>query len=185
MRRHTSDSPPVSLGRSRGFTLMELMFTLLLAGILLGIGVPSFRGMIANNRLSSQTNEIIAAINMARSEAITRNTRITLCRAENETATECATDDDPWESWLILNAAGDVLRTGVFNTYSGSIFVTAEFADQTVIFQPDGLSRTSAGLIVDEAITICSTQVPTDNVRTITLGAGSRISSAKTTGSCS
>jgi type IV fimbrial biogenesis protein FimT len=163
---------------------MELMFTVLLAALLLGIGVPSFRGMIANNRLASQTNEIIAAINMARSEAITRNSSTTLCRAESETATECDTDEGSWQAWIILNAAGDVLRTGVFNTYGGSITIEADLDSESVTFQPDGMARTGAGLVVDSTITICSDQATSDNLRTITIGAGSRISSEKSTGDC-
>ena len=48
--------------RATGFTIMELMITVALAALLLGFGIPSFRNIIANNRLISQTNEFIGGV---------------------------------------------------------------------------------------------------------------------------
>ncbi len=62
----------------RGFTLIELMVTISIAAILLAIGVPSFQAIIENNRLATQSNELITAVNLARSEAIKRSCDITI-----------------------------------------------------------------------------------------------------------
>jgi type IV fimbrial biogenesis protein FimT len=62
----------------RGFTLIELMITIAVASILLSIGVPSFQNIIRENRLSTQANELITALNMARSEAIRRGVNVTV-----------------------------------------------------------------------------------------------------------
>ena len=51
---------------------MELMLTVLIAATLMGVAVPAFRGMINSNRVLTQSNDIVAALNLARSEAITR-----------------------------------------------------------------------------------------------------------------
>jgi type IV fimbrial biogenesis protein FimT len=61
-----------------GFTLVELMVTLSIAAILLAVGVPPFSRLIANNRLATQTNEFVAALNTARSEAVRRGTGVSL-----------------------------------------------------------------------------------------------------------
>ncbi|MCA1805453.1 MAG: GspH/FimT family pseudopilin [Xanthomonadaceae bacterium] len=61
-----------------GFTLIELMVTISIAAILLAIGVPSFQAIIENNRLATQSNELITAVNLARSEAIKRSCDITI-----------------------------------------------------------------------------------------------------------
>lgn len=59
--------------RSRGFTMIELLVTMVVAGILLAIGVPSFRSFIANQRVKSTTTELMSAMLIARSEAVKRN----------------------------------------------------------------------------------------------------------------
>lgn len=62
----------------RGFTLVELMVTLAVAAIALTIAVPSFQSVFQSNRLVSQANELVTAINLARNEAIKRGVNVTL-----------------------------------------------------------------------------------------------------------
>jgi prepilin-type N-terminal cleavage/methylation domain-containing protein len=63
-----------------GFTLIELMITLIVAGILLGIGVPSFNSFVKNNRIVSQSNELLADLTFARSEALKRSRDVHICK---------------------------------------------------------------------------------------------------------
>ena len=53
-----------------GVTLLELMVVLVIAGIAFSAAVPSFQGMVARNRQATKSNEMLLAINLARSEAI-------------------------------------------------------------------------------------------------------------------
>ena len=170
--------------RASGFTLMELMLTLALGAILMAVAVPMFNGMTANNRLISQSNEFISVVNFARSEAITRNTAITLCRADAETDTECSTDDEDWHAWIVRNAAGDVLRAGTVNTFGDLIHVTSDLSDQSISFQADGLARTAGGLVADKSMWICTSQDVDQNYRIVTFGAGSRLSVTKAKDTC-
>ena len=62
-----------------GFTLTELMITVAIAAIVLAIGIPSFRDTIRENRLTTYNNQFITALNLARSQAISRGSRVTLC----------------------------------------------------------------------------------------------------------
>lgn len=55
-----------------GFTIIELMFTLAIASILLAIGIPSFQTLIKNNKIVVTSNGIAGAIAFARTEAIRR-----------------------------------------------------------------------------------------------------------------
>lgn len=58
------------LKKHKGFTLIELLVVLVIVVITLSAAVPSFQGMVARNRIATQTNELLLAINLARSEAL-------------------------------------------------------------------------------------------------------------------
>lgn len=61
-----------------GFSLVELMVVVAIAAILMGMAAPSFRELIQNQRLTTSANNLFAAINLARSEAIKRGARVDL-----------------------------------------------------------------------------------------------------------
>ncbi len=65
--------------KQRGFTLLELIVTVLLAAILITLGVPAFRSMILSNRLTAQTNSLVTVLTLARSEAVRRGTDVWAC----------------------------------------------------------------------------------------------------------
>jgi type IV fimbrial biogenesis protein FimT len=67
---------------SKGFSLIELMVVLSVATILLGIGVPSFRALIQSQRMTTTVNDLFAAINLTRSEAMQRGARVDLVPAD-------------------------------------------------------------------------------------------------------
>jgi type IV fimbrial biogenesis protein FimT len=83
-----------------GFTLIELMVTIAVAAIILTQAVPGFTALVQNNRLISQKNEFISALNLARSESLKRGVRVTVC-ASSDHAT-CNTTH--WEKgWIIFS----------------------------------------------------------------------------------
>lgn len=59
--------------RRNGFSLIELMVVVAIAGILLGLGVSSFNTMLATTRTRSTAESILSGLRLARSEAIRRN----------------------------------------------------------------------------------------------------------------
>jgi type IV fimbrial biogenesis protein FimT len=175
---------------SRGFTLMELMFTIAVAGILLAVAVPSFQDMIANNRLVSQSTEIVAAMNFARSEAISKNATVRVCRSNLEASTSCAGSAGEWDFFIVRRdtAPVEVLRRGVLGDYSGTVSFESDLTADQVTFTPDGLAHngTSSGpLVSDNELVVCSTKATGENIRVITIGAGSRISTTRDEGDCS
>jgi type IV fimbrial biogenesis protein FimT len=171
-------------GASAGFTIVELMITVTLAAILLGIAIPSFRATMARNRVVTQSNEFVGAVNLARSEAITRNTNVTLCRAATAAATTCATSLGTWSQWIVRNAAGEVIRRGTVPSYGGTLTVASNFTLDSVTFSSDGLARTGGDLVNNLNFTVCTTTAANNNFRQVTLGAGSRLSTTKSTGTC-
>jgi type IV fimbrial biogenesis protein FimT len=62
----------------RGFTLVELMLTLVVASILLAVGIPSFRSFVASQQVKNASFDITAALMLARSEAIKRDANVVI-----------------------------------------------------------------------------------------------------------
>lgn len=63
---------------TRGFTLIELMVVVTLVAVLSAIAVPSFRTLLLNQRLAASMSEFVAALSLARTEALKRSQTITL-----------------------------------------------------------------------------------------------------------
>jgi type IV fimbrial biogenesis protein FimT len=100
-------------GSTAGFTLIELLIVVALSAIMMTLAVPSFQNMVANNRITSHTNELVMAINMARSEAVKRNVRVILCRSADPAASPpaCGGSANDWTTGWLLFASGDANTT--------------------------------------------------------------------------
>ncbi|MEW6414064.1 MAG: GspH/FimT family pseudopilin [Pseudomonadota bacterium] len=105
---------PAAPVASRGFTLVELMVVLAVLGIVLGIAIPNFQRVVVSNRMAAQANDVIAALSLARSEAVKRAAQVTVCASSDR-----ATCTGGWaQGWIVRDAAGNVLR--VFGPLSGN-----------------------------------------------------------------
>ena len=71
------------LKNQKAFTLIELMVTISVLGVVIALAVPSFNTMIVNNRSATLGEEFASVINYARSESIKRGVRITLCASKD------------------------------------------------------------------------------------------------------
>ncbi|MCW8942695.1 MAG: GspH/FimT family pseudopilin [Gammaproteobacteria bacterium] len=95
-----------------GFTLVELMITLFIVGILVAVGVPSMRTFMQNNQLIATTNELVSAIHVARSEALKLNKRVTICVSDN--GKSCISSEKWALGWIVfVDANDDRVGTGV------------------------------------------------------------------------
>ena len=89
--------------RSAGFTLVELMITVVVAAILMAIAVPSFRTFMQNDQQWVQTNNLLLALNTARSDAIKSDlvAGAQVCSSSNGLG--CT--NTPWNlGWIVLGA---------------------------------------------------------------------------------
>ncbi|HEB82226.1 MAG TPA: prepilin-type N-terminal cleavage/methylation domain-containing protein [Gammaproteobacteria bacterium] len=80
-----------------GFTLIELMITLFIVGILAAIGLPSLKSFSQGSRLIAASNEMVSALHVARSEAIKQNVAVSVCASSDaKTCGAAATWKDGW-----------------------------------------------------------------------------------------
>ena len=91
----------LTMDKESGFTLVELLVTIVVATVLLAVGVPAFKDFIKNNRVTAQTNDLVSAIQLARAEALKRGAETVVC-ASNITA-KC-TGKDTWaDGWIVFS----------------------------------------------------------------------------------
>lgn len=118
--------------QARGFTLIELMITLTIMAAMLTIAVPGLQQFLISGNLISLSNDIMASLNFARSEAVKRGLSVSLCPSANRT-----TCTGSWsQGWIVfvdnnsdgeLNGSDALLR--VHEAASASYSVTSTLVD--------------------------------------------------------
>jgi type IV fimbrial biogenesis protein FimT len=96
MKRKPQSAPQVLTG----FTLVELLITILVLSLLLGLAVPAFRSLMQNDQQWVQTNNLILSLNAARSESIKNDSAAggTICTSSN--GLTCTAT--PWnQGWIV------------------------------------------------------------------------------------
>ena len=69
--------------KTQGFTLIELVMTMAIAGILVSMAIPSFNSILNSSRLTNYANDFVGALNLARSEAVRRGVSVTVRNIDN------------------------------------------------------------------------------------------------------
>ncbi len=86
--------------RQTGLSLLELVTTLSLIFIVLGLVIPGYRNVIGINRLASQVNHLSASLAYTRTEAIKRNQQVVLCKSHD--GQTCVRKGSWQQGWLIF-----------------------------------------------------------------------------------
>lgn len=141
----------------RGFTLIELMVTVSVIAILAMVAVPSYNEAMLGSKLNTLANNFVASAHLARSEAIKRNTAVTLCASsDGSTCTAGAS----WHNGWVVREGGTVIYTQAAfpNGFRLSGDVTS------INFQSTGLGATAARLTLCRATPTVGTQQRTLSV---------------------
>jgi len=177
---------------------MELMVTISIAGIVLGLAIPSFTSIISSNRLTTYANELVAALNFARSEAIKRGVQVIVMRkgtigSEWKSGWDVFVDNDASN---VFNDNGDatLCEAGedcLLRTYDalpdGYTLISGNTYTCWVAYKANGLSKGSGsacnGGLASDTFRLCN---GTDNTtsRAITINAVGRVRVSIGTVSC-
>lgn len=134
----------------RGFTLVELLIVLAVGSILLAIAVPGYAFLVNTSRVAAVTNDLVSTLQLARSEAIKRGMRVTVCKTSNPANAMPACDYAAgWhQGWLvfvdggtrgILDAQDELIRIEQ-NNLNGARISPSNFHNY-VSYLPSGMSQ--------------------------------------------
>jgi type IV fimbrial biogenesis protein FimT len=162
--------------RYRGFTLMELMVTITVFGVLTALAVPSFTTMTNRNKLAAESNELLAAIQFARMEAIRTSAAVTVCgsaSADADADDDCEAGEQPF--WVVI---GTTTAGGQEQLRSYEVREPLKVSTdlESIVFRADGLARDDTEALVAGEITVClETTRPAQNKRVLNIASGSRM----------
>ncbi|WP_295803178.1 GspH/FimT family pseudopilin [uncultured Microbulbifer sp.] len=175
--------------KQRGLTLIELMVTLAVLAIIVAIAVPNFNTMIANNRALTLGEDLATALNFARTEAVKRGARVSLCGS-----TDGASCDGGFaNNWLVVvdSAASDDAAAVTVDTVLRQW--QAPGANETVAATQGGnavsfIRFTRKGMLgrsANGAVTVNASASGCTTARDVTVGLAGLLNMGKSTSGCS
>ena len=152
--------------REKGFTLLEALVVLALLGILLGVAAPHMSSWRQQHQMQAQAEQLQASLMLARSEAVRRQRRVTLCVREPglDQSLNCATAGAWSQGWLVFEdrnhngfreASEPVLMA--HNALPGAMSLRGNATvDRYVSYGPEGRSQSISGAFQAGTLTLCS-----------------------------
>jgi type IV fimbrial biogenesis protein FimT len=140
-----------------GFSLLELMMVVTIAGILISIAVPNYRSFLLGKAVQLQVDALTASFRLARSEALRRSQWVVMCRSLSPSASAptCSTVKSPpqdWATgWLVfvdqnangsLDAGDPVIH--VQHSFTSGVSMVPTASLYTARYRPDGIATDSA-----------------------------------------
>lgn len=129
-----------------GFTIYELMITILIVGIVLALGLPNLSAFKEDNRISVTINDLQNTFRVARSEAVRAKANVTICASDNSQSPD-ANCGGQWHNGYIafVDVDGNLARDGAGETLLKAIPAVADNIHLVVADDANYFGFTSAG----------------------------------------
>jgi len=173
--------------RETGFTLIELMFVLAVAAILMSVAVPALQMFATNSRQTGAINDFVSSMHLARNTAITTNARVTMCASSNASACQSVSWDKGWilfrdsNSNQTIDGTDAIIGTG--SPGDGLDIVSSEYG-KFMMYRPNGrLMSANVGTNTGE-FTVCDDRGANHSkVIIVSLSGRPKLSKTKSNGS--
>ena len=110
--------------KKSGFTLLELIITVALIGIVTALALPGMRAFSQNDRLTTNINTMIGHLAYARSEAVKNSSQVSICISSNSTNCLGASWEDGWIVYVDADGNGSFVE----DTTTGEVILRANQA---------------------------------------------------------
>jgi type IV fimbrial biogenesis protein FimT len=147
--------------RISGYTLFELLITLMLATVISAMALPALSAFIERGRLTEVSNSLHQALRYARSEAVSRNARVSVCKTSD--GQQCADTGGYEQGWVVFRDAGVAGKLdspdSVLQVYPGEGEVSVSGngpVRKYISFVGSGASQFASGAFQAGTITLCS-----------------------------
>ena len=164
----------------RGFSLVELLAVLAVSAILLSIAVPSFSGLVRSTQVSSASSDLLASLLLARSEAMKRRHRVSLCKSADGLS---CTAGGGWEQgWIVFadpdgdgqRDAGELILQVQWPAPDGLRLTGTGSVARYVSYAANGGTKLAGGGFQAGTLTVCSTSAKAGKARQIVVNATGR-----------
>ena len=130
--------------RARGFTLIEIITTVATVAISLALLAPGWSDYTSRSRITTTANSLLHDLRFARSLAVTRQRKVTLCPSDDGAL--CSGDHRGWQRGylLFIDTDGNKLRSAdeelirVADAKKGGLRLHSTASRPAVRFRPDG-----------------------------------------------
>ena len=155
---------------SKGYSLVEVMITVAVMAIAIGLAAPSLSTFMKNNRMTEVSNKLVSAIILARNEAVTRRATVTVTG-----------NDAGWTVGVIPLSTTTITPLTSYSLENDVRLVISNNSINSITFKPDGF-RDASGNTSSFFFTVCSAD--TTDTRIVNVSAAGTTSVTKGTGGC-
>ncbi len=164
----------------KGFTLIEMIIAMAVAATLLSLAIPSFSTLNQNKRITTQSNDFISTLVLARSQALKRVSRVTVCRSSDGAA--CAGSGGWEQGWIVfadtdndatVDTGEDILR--VYSALDGGNTLRGSSSVASYIsYVATGRTKLTGGGLQTGTLVLCDERGSGEHARAINVSATGR-----------
>ncbi len=121
--------------------MLELLFTIAVLAIVVGVGTPGIANLVRNSRIAADTNDLIIGLHAGRSEAVKQRATVVMCASADAAAETPGCADNFAEGWIVF----------IDRNANGSIDVAADPEVSDIVIEAHGPVRQGLSVRADNS----------------------------------